>query len=145
MLSEALLILLLCSAGSSLELSPNTKEIILPANASISIICSGWAPVSWRYRRDENIPAFRTENRSLTSSVLHLENVTWTHTGVYVCSENGSEESREVAVYVPGEKQSICTCTDDAQKISHKNMKLKIKLSLKIGISGENSNSIQIA
>ncbi|XP_026774720.2 platelet-derived growth factor receptor beta isoform X2 [Pangasianodon hypophthalmus] len=100
-LITALLILLLCSAGSGLELSPSTKEIILTTNASISIICSGWAPVSWRYKRDEKQPVFRTENRSLTSSVLHLENVTWRHTGVYVCTEDGSEESREVAIYVP--------------------------------------------
>lgn len=96
------------------------KETTLSANASISITCSGWAPVSWRYKRDENVPEFRTENRSRTSSVLHLENVTWRHTGVYVCSENGSEETREVAVFVPGEKQNICTYTDNPDTILHK-------------------------
>ncbi|XP_027020976.2 platelet-derived growth factor receptor beta isoform X1 [Tachysurus fulvidraco] len=100
-LITAVLILLLCSAGCGLELNPSTKEIILTANSSISIICSGWASVYWRYKRDENVPMFRTENRSRTSSVLHLENVTWNRTGVYVCSEIGSDESREVAIYVP--------------------------------------------
>lgn len=119
-LSEALLILLLCSAGSGLELSPSMKEIILTANSSISITCSGWAPVSWRYKRDEKVPVFRTENRSLTSSILHLENVTWNHTGVYVCSENGSEEFREMPVYVPGEKHIICTYSGDTQTILQK-------------------------
>ncbi|KAF5897587.1 platelet-derived growth factor receptor beta isoform X2, partial [Clarias magur] len=100
-LITAFLILLLCSAGSLLELNPMIKEITLSANASISITCSGWAPVSWRYKRDENVPVFRIENRSRTSSVLHLENVTWSHTGVYVCSEDGSEETRELTVFVP--------------------------------------------
>ncbi|KAI5100689.1 platelet-derived growth factor receptor beta isoform X1, partial [Silurus meridionalis] len=94
-------ILLLCSAGSGLELNPSTKELILLANTSISITCSGWAPVSWHYKRDEREHQIRTENRSRTSSVLHLANVTWRDTGVYVCSENGSAESREVTVYVP--------------------------------------------
>lgn len=126
LLSEALLILLLCSACSGLELSPSTKEIILTANDSISIICSGWAPVSWHYKRDENIPVFRAENRSQTSSILHLENVTWKHTGMYVCSEDGSKESREVAIYVPGEDQSISTQNDDTSNIT-KNIKLKLK------------------
>ncbi|KAF7702315.1 platelet-derived growth factor receptor beta [Silurus meridionalis] len=100
-LITALLILLLCSAGSGLELNPSTKELILLANTSISITCSGWAPVSWHYKRDEREHQIRTENRSRTSSVLHLANVTWRDTGVYVCSENGSAESREVTVYVP--------------------------------------------
>lgn len=121
----------MCSAGSGLELNPNTKEIILTANASISIMCSGWAPVSWHYKRDENVPVFRTENRSHTSSVLHLENVTWRHTGVYVCSENGSQESREVALFVPGEEQSICTYTYDTQTIKKEAcIKLYINLEL---------------
>ncbi|XP_062846492.1 platelet-derived growth factor receptor beta [Trichomycterus rosablanca] len=92
--------LLLCSTASGLELNPNLKENILTANSSLSITCSGWSPVTWRYKRDEKVPAFRTENRTL-SSVLHLENVTWRHTGVYVCSEFATEESREVAIYVP--------------------------------------------
>ncbi|KAI5626817.1 platelet-derived growth factor receptor beta isoform X1, partial [Silurus asotus] len=92
---------LLCSAGSGLELNPSTKEFILLANTSISITCSGWAPVSWQYKRDERERQIRIENRSRTSSVLHLVNVTWRDTDVYVCSENGSGESREVTVYVP--------------------------------------------
>lgn len=68
------------------------------------------------------MPDFRTENRSRISSILHLENVTWRHTGVYVCSEDGTEESREVAVYVPGEKPSARTYTDDTQTILQKNI-----------------------
>lgn len=108
--SEALL-LLLCSAVSGLELNPNLKENILTRNSSFSITCSGWSPVTWRYKRGENVPAFRTESRAL-SSVLHLENVTWHHTGVYECSEKGTEEGREVVIYVPGKKHDIANKTN---------------------------------
>lgn len=95
-------LLLLCSVGSALELSVSTREITLTANSSLSITCSGWAPVSWHFKREENIPEFRTENRTPTSSILYLENVTWKHTGVYVCFENGTDvEEREVAIFVP--------------------------------------------
>ncbi|XP_072524379.1 platelet-derived growth factor receptor beta [Salminus brasiliensis] len=95
-------LLLLCSAGSALELNPSIREINLASNSSFSITCSGWAPVSWHFKREEHIPEFRTENRTPTSSVLYLENVTWRHTGVYVCLENGTDvEEREVAIYVP--------------------------------------------
>ncbi|XP_022521307.2 platelet-derived growth factor receptor beta [Astyanax mexicanus] len=95
-------LLLLCSMGSALELNPTLKEIILTPNSSFSITCSGWAPVSWHFKREEKIPEFRTENRTTTSSILYLENVTWKHTGVYACFENGTDsEEREVAIYVP--------------------------------------------
>uniref|UniRef100_A0A8C2GKX5 receptor protein-tyrosine kinase n=1 Tax=Cyprinus carpio TaxID=7962 RepID=A0A8C2GKX5_CYPCA len=63
--------------------------------------CSGWSNVTWRFKREENVPEFHTEKRSPSSSVLSLEQVTWRHTGVYVCSENSTNETREVAVFVP--------------------------------------------
>uniref|UniRef100_A0A8C2GKX1 receptor protein-tyrosine kinase n=1 Tax=Cyprinus carpio TaxID=7962 RepID=A0A8C2GKX1_CYPCA len=66
-----------------------------------SITCSGWSNVTWRFKREENVPEFHTEKRSPSSSVLSLEQVTWRHTGVYVCSENSTNETREVAVFVP--------------------------------------------
>ena len=103
-LCEALL--LLCSAGSALELNPNIRQISLDTNSSLSITCSGWAPVNWRFKREENVPAFRTETRTNTTSVLHLEHVTWEHTGVYVCSEDETNTEIELAIYVPGEKHS---------------------------------------
>ncbi|KAI4872759.1 hypothetical protein NFI96_027001, partial [Prochilodus magdalenae] len=94
-------LLLLCSPGSALELNPSIREIVLDVNSSFTITCSGWAPVSWRFKREDNVPLFYTENRTNTSSILRLENVTWGHTGVYVCSEDETDVEREVAIYVP--------------------------------------------
>ncbi|XP_051514404.1 platelet-derived growth factor receptor beta-like [Myxocyprinus asiaticus] len=91
----------LCVGSSGLELSPNISEVILDTNSSLSITCSGWSNVTWRFKREEIIPQFHIQMRSPTSSVLSLENVTWIHTGVYVCSENATNETREVAVFVP--------------------------------------------
>ncbi|XP_076861978.1 platelet-derived growth factor receptor beta [Brachyhypopomus gauderio] len=94
-------LVLLCPSAASLELHPNIREVILTANSSFTITCSGWGPVSWRLRREESAPVFRWENSSPSVSMLTLENVTWRHTGVYVCFENHTAETREVAVYVP--------------------------------------------
>uniref|UniRef100_A0A673GHS7 receptor protein-tyrosine kinase n=1 Tax=Sinocyclocheilus rhinocerous TaxID=307959 RepID=A0A673GHS7_9TELE len=66
-----------------------------------SITCSGWSNVTWRFKREEKVPEFHTEKRSPSSSILSLEQVTWRQTGVYVCLENGTNETREVAVFVP--------------------------------------------
>uniref|UniRef100_A0A673GHB4 receptor protein-tyrosine kinase n=1 Tax=Sinocyclocheilus rhinocerous TaxID=307959 RepID=A0A673GHB4_9TELE len=94
--------LLLLSLGSSgLELNPSVTQIILSINSSFSITCSGWSNVTWRFKREEKVPEFHTEKRSPSSSILSLEQVTWRQTGVYVCLENGTNETREVAVFVP--------------------------------------------
>ncbi len=95
-------LLLLCLGSSGLELNPSAAQVVLSINSSFSITCSGWSDVTWRFKREENVPEFHTEKRSSSSSVLSLERVTWRHTGVYVCSENGTDENREVAVFVPG-------------------------------------------
>uniref|UniRef100_A0A8C1ZT51 receptor protein-tyrosine kinase n=1 Tax=Cyprinus carpio TaxID=7962 RepID=A0A8C1ZT51_CYPCA len=63
--------------------------------------CSGWNDVTWSFKQDEKVPEFHVEKPSSSSSVLRLEQVTWRHTGVYVCSENGTDETREVAIFVP--------------------------------------------
>uniref|UniRef100_A0A8C2JCX0 receptor protein-tyrosine kinase n=1 Tax=Cyprinus carpio TaxID=7962 RepID=A0A8C2JCX0_CYPCA len=94
-------LLLLCLGSSGLELNPSVTQVVLSINSSFSITCSGWSYVTWRFKREENVPEFHTEKRSPSSSVLSLEQVTWRHTGVYVCSENSTNETREVAVFVP--------------------------------------------
>uniref|UniRef100_A0A8C1PAC5 receptor protein-tyrosine kinase n=1 Tax=Cyprinus carpio TaxID=7962 RepID=A0A8C1PAC5_CYPCA len=94
-------LLLLCLGSSGLELNPSVTQVVLSINSSFSITCSGRSYVSWRFKREENVPEFHTEKRSPSSSVLSLEQVTWRHTGVYVCSENSTNETREVAVFVP--------------------------------------------
>uniref|UniRef100_A0A671KVL7 receptor protein-tyrosine kinase n=1 Tax=Sinocyclocheilus anshuiensis TaxID=1608454 RepID=A0A671KVL7_9TELE len=94
-------LLLLCLGSSGLELNPSITQVVLSINSSFSITCSGWSNVTWRFKREEKVPEFHTEKRSPSSSVLSLEQVTWRHTGVYVCLENGTNETREVAVFVP--------------------------------------------
>ncbi|XP_067242896.1 platelet-derived growth factor receptor beta [Chanodichthys erythropterus] len=94
-------LVLLCLGSSGLELNPEVPQVVLPINSSFTITCSGWSNVTWRFKREENVPEFHTESRSPTSSVLSLEQVTWRHTGVYVCMENGTNVTREVAVFVP--------------------------------------------
>ncbi|XP_057182615.1 platelet-derived growth factor receptor beta [Triplophysa rosa] len=91
-------VILLCSA---LEINPSVPEVILSTKSSLNITCSGWANVTWRFKREENVPHFHIKNQSPTSSVLSLENVTWRHTGVYACSENGTNDTRELTVFVP--------------------------------------------
>ncbi|XP_030621486.1 platelet-derived growth factor receptor beta [Chanos chanos] len=93
--------LMLCTVSDGLELYPSISEVILTKNSSFSISCKGWNSVSWRYKREEKIPHFEVENPTPTTSVLILSNVTWRHTGVYVCTENGTNESKEVTFYVP--------------------------------------------
>uniref|UniRef100_A0A8C2DAZ6 receptor protein-tyrosine kinase n=1 Tax=Cyprinus carpio TaxID=7962 RepID=A0A8C2DAZ6_CYPCA len=94
-------LLLLCLGSSGLELSPSISQEVLSINSSFSITCSGWNDVTWSFKQDEKVPEFHVEKPSSSSSVLRLEQVTWRHTGVYVCSENGTDETREVAIFVP--------------------------------------------
>ncbi|XP_063048957.1 platelet-derived growth factor receptor beta-like [Engraulis encrasicolus] len=114
LLSSVLTVVLCCWCyhGNCLELSPGNQEVVLQAGSNLSINCTGSAPVNWRYRREDNIPDFLVEKTTPTSSfalplvdmysaVLRLDNVTWRHTGVYVCYEEGHTLTREVAVYVP--------------------------------------------
>ncbi|XP_062404923.1 platelet-derived growth factor receptor beta [Sardina pilchardus] len=101
-LTTLLTVLLWCFHGNSgLEIVPGDTEVILKADSTHSITCTGSAPVTWRYRRDENVPDFEVENVSPESTVLRLQNVTWRHTGVYVCAEEGTPHTLEVAVFVP--------------------------------------------
>ncbi|KAL2088692.1 hypothetical protein ACEWY4_015591 [Coilia grayii] len=95
------IVLWCCHGNAGLELTPGDPQVVLEAGSSLSVTCSGSAPVTWHYRSDENIPDFLVEKTTPTSAILHLENVTWRHTGVYVCTEEGHTHAREVAVYVP--------------------------------------------
>ncbi|KAJ8348147.1 hypothetical protein SKAU_G00267360 [Synaphobranchus kaupii] len=85
-----------------LEISPSATEVVLTTNSSISIMCSGWSEVQWRNRSELDVSGVHVQN-GMTSSVLTLENVTWEHTGIYICEESASEEALEVSVFVPDE------------------------------------------
>ncbi|KAL4631355.1 platelet-derived growth factor receptor beta isoform X1 [Arapaima gigas] len=91
-----------CAVCESLEIFPSDTELILDANSSISINCSGWSEVVWMQRlfaQEERTPQWI--QNGTTSSTLTLHNVMWNHTGVYTCSEPASGESKEVSIFVP--------------------------------------------
>uniref|UniRef100_A0A8C7M5Q1 receptor protein-tyrosine kinase n=1 Tax=Oncorhynchus kisutch TaxID=8019 RepID=A0A8C7M5Q1_ONCKI len=89
-----------CPEFCCLEISPSNSEVVMTAGDSMIITCSGWGTVEWRFKRDDNVPYFGVENQN-TTSVLILDNVTWSQTGVYVCTEAWTDETIEVAVFVP--------------------------------------------
>ncbi|KAG7484543.1 hypothetical protein MATL_G00050500 [Megalops atlanticus] len=89
-----------CPETNALEITPSDRELILNANSSVSVTCSGWSPVKWRRRSEVELSGVRMDDGP-TSSVLNLENVTWRHTGVYICEELASEETVEISVFVP--------------------------------------------
>lgn len=95
-----------CPEYRCVEISPSNSEVIMTPGDSMIFTCSSWGTVGWRFKRNDDIPYFGVENQN-TTSVLILENVTWRHTGVYVCAEAWTDEAREVAVFVPGENTVI--------------------------------------
>lgn len=95
-----------CPEFCCLEISPSNSEVVMAAGDSIIITCTGWGTVEWRFKRDDNVPYFGVENQN-TTSVLILDNVTWSQTGVYVCAETWTDKTIEVAVFVPGENTVI--------------------------------------
>ncbi|XP_010895133.2 platelet-derived growth factor receptor beta isoform X1 [Esox lucius] len=82
-----------------LEIKPNNTEVIMKPGNTIGFNCSGQGTVKWTFKRDDNVPNFRNETKAMTS-VLFLDDVTWKHTGVYVCTETQTNETQEVAVFV---------------------------------------------
>ncbi|XP_062392796.1 platelet-derived growth factor receptor beta-like [Sardina pilchardus] len=88
-----------CPGGLPLEISPNNAEVILAANSSLEVVCSGWTEVTWRTPH-ESVDGVEVDDQG-TSSVLRLTNATWMHTGLYVCEEQAAHEAKEVSVFVP--------------------------------------------
>uniref|UniRef100_A0A8C8FG69 receptor protein-tyrosine kinase n=1 Tax=Oncorhynchus tshawytscha TaxID=74940 RepID=A0A8C8FG69_ONCTS len=86
--------------GFSLELSPSEKEVILSTNSSFTVVCSGWSKVTWKSPHDPSLEGVAVEDRG-TTSVLVLHNVTWRHSGNYVCEEPSTEEAKDISVFVP--------------------------------------------
>uniref|UniRef100_A0A8C7PCQ2 receptor protein-tyrosine kinase n=1 Tax=Oncorhynchus mykiss TaxID=8022 RepID=A0A8C7PCQ2_ONCMY len=89
-----------CPEYRCVEISPSNSEVVMTPGDSMIFTCSSWGTVGWRFKRNDDIPYFGVENQN-TTSVLILDNVTWRHTGVYVCAEALTDEAREVAVFVP--------------------------------------------
>ena len=97
------MLLQLCPGGWSLETNPSNPEVILAPNSSLPVVCSGWTEVTWQTPHDSNLELEGLEvDDQGTSSVLQLSNVTWMHTGLYVCEEPAARETKEISVFVPG-------------------------------------------
>ena len=91
--------------------------MVLPPDAQLTLTCRGGRGTpSWGFKKDD-VPYFQVDpaqNRrppgplsyrvteSPGASALTLLAASWKHTGVYVCTDNHTAESREVAVFVPG-------------------------------------------
>uniref|UniRef100_A0A8C5DK09 receptor protein-tyrosine kinase n=1 Tax=Gouania willdenowi TaxID=441366 RepID=A0A8C5DK09_GOUWI len=93
-----------------LEISPNKKEITLTQGASLTLTCSGSGMTTWEFKR-EDVPYIQMEQNGWQSyvikqkddesSALTLLSVNWKHTGVYLCTDPYTGETKEVAVFVP--------------------------------------------
>ncbi|XP_041653057.1 platelet-derived growth factor receptor beta [Cheilinus undulatus] len=101
-------LLYLCAELSCVEITPDEKELVLSRGSSLTLTCSGSGETTWEFKR-EDVPFFQLEQSqsysieqsSVTSSVLTLWNVSWKHTGVYVCIDRLNWEIKEVSVFVP--------------------------------------------
>ncbi|XP_063058334.1 platelet-derived growth factor receptor beta-like [Engraulis encrasicolus] len=95
-------LLQLSPGGQALEITPNSGEVTLAANSSLTVVCSGWSDVTWKTPDSspevkEGVEVFDQG----TTSTLELSNVTWSHTGLYVCEEPDAREIKEISVFVP--------------------------------------------
>ncbi|TNN64766.1 Platelet-derived growth factor receptor beta [Liparis tanakae] len=105
-------LLFFCTELRCLEITPDDKELVLAEGSSLALTCSGSEDTKWEFKRDD-VSYFQAEQvqndgqsyqivqSSVTSSVLTLWNVSWTHTGVYQCTDLHTGETKEVAVFVP--------------------------------------------
>ncbi|KAG7275741.1 hypothetical protein CRUP_009844 [Coryphaenoides rupestris] len=109
----------LCPRSRCLEISPGGDgQLVLPRDSSVTLTCSGARTPAWSFKKDD-VPFFQVDpaqNRrppggqshqyrveeTPGSSAMTLLEVSWRHTGVYVCTDNLTLDSREVAVFVPG-------------------------------------------
>ncbi|CAB1337047.1 unnamed protein product [Coregonus sp. 'balchen'] len=101
-----------CPEFCCLEISPSNSEVVMAAGDSMIFTCSGWGTVGWRFKRDDNVPYFGVENQN-TTSVLILDNVTWSQTGVYVYPDVWFIESSHGMVTKTSEEGTIpCVVTN---------------------------------
>ncbi|CAL9690985.1 unnamed protein product [Knipowitschia caucasica] len=101
---SGLLFLLWPEGGLSLELLPSTSRVILPQGSNYSTVCSGWSEVSWALPGEAEVGVSVEDYGS--SAVLSLTNATWRQSGRYTCSEEDSELSRSLDLFVPGDGPS---------------------------------------
>lgn len=107
-----LALLYLCPGLPCLEITPADREFILDRGSSLTLTCSGSAETAWEFKRDD-VPYFQVDQvqhgkrsfkivqHSDMTSVLSLFDVSWKHSGVYLCIDRITGESQEVVVFVP--------------------------------------------
>ncbi|KAL2095212.1 hypothetical protein ACEWY4_009931 [Coilia grayii] len=95
-------LLQLCPGGCGLEITPSAGVVTLAPNSSLTVVCSGWSEVTWKTPLDSKpeMKGVEVDDQG-TTSVLQLSNVTWAHTGLYVCEELAERETKEISVFVP--------------------------------------------
>lgn len=105
-------LLYLCPELCCLEITPVDKRFILAQGSSLALTCSGSEETTWEFKRDD-IPYFQVDQvqhgkksyqivqSSDTTTVLTLWDVSWKHSGVYVCIDRLTGESQEAVVFVP--------------------------------------------
>lgn len=107
-----LALLYLCPGLPCLEIAPADTEFTLARGSSLTLTCSGSAETAWEFKRDdvpyfqvdpalEGTRSFRIVRNSNRASVLVLDDVSWKHSGVYLCIDRLNGESQEVVVFVP--------------------------------------------
>ncbi|XP_026213814.1 platelet-derived growth factor receptor beta [Anabas testudineus] len=102
-------LLYFCTELHSLEITPGDKEFVLARGSSLTLTCSGSGETTWEMKsedapdffQDHGFANYQTLRSSSTSTVLTLSNVTWRDTRVYQCTDKNTEETKEVAVFVP--------------------------------------------
>lgn len=100
----------LCTELCCLEITPDGKEYVLAKGSSLVLTCSGSGETTWEMKRDDGLyiqaelaQSYQVVQNGPTTSVLTLRDVSWIITGVYQCIDHPSGETKEVAVFVPGE------------------------------------------
>lgn len=108
-----LALLYLCPGLPCLEITPADTEFTLGRGSSLTLTCSGSAETAWEFKRDD-VPYFQVDpaqndgkrsfkivRNSNMASVLILDDVSWKHSGVYLCIDRLTAESQEIVVFVP--------------------------------------------
>lgn len=108
-------LLYFCTELRCVEISPDDKELTLAEGSFLNLTCSGSGETTWEFKRDDvpycqveqvqnSGPSYQIVQSNITSSVLSLWNMSWKHTGVYLCVDRHTGETKEVAVFVPDPK-----------------------------------------
>ncbi|XP_078250802.1 platelet-derived growth factor receptor alpha isoform X1 [Pogona vitticeps] len=90
---------------------PNKDEMVVQLNSPFTLKCSGDSEVNWQYpipEGNDTVDIRNEENNSgLFVTVLEVKNASASHTGLYTCyynhsqEEDGEVEGKDIYIYVP--------------------------------------------